>query len=1004
MQIRSKKTPLIIVIFTWFLFPVLIQANQNAELLTFQKEILPIFANKCLICHGKEPFQGELDLTSLPALLTGGISGTALVAGKSEQSLLIEKVVTGQMPPGESKLSSQEIEQIRNWINIEAPKEINRINNNNTQSSFLQLSKVSEQDVLPIFQIRCIACHGKRLKEGGLDLRTLTSRLKGGRSGPAIIPGKPAESLIIQKIESGEMPPVEMQLAKSVRPPNELELKILRRWISAGAPADLNQSSKVPRNNNQVHDNPDQVFWSFQPPVKPIIPKVVAEHLVQNPVDAFLLKKLESKGLTFSKPADPLKLLRRVYIDVLGMPPSEAEVESYLQDTSRGAYEQLIERLLSSKHYGERWGRYWLDLAGYSDSEGFGNHDGIRTYAWRYRDYVVRSFNQDKPYSQFLTEQIAGDELSDYKNEPITQQLIDRLAATGFLRTTPDPTDAPERGFITERMNIIADEVEVLSSAILGLTVQCARCHDHKYDPISQEDYYRLSAILHTSYDPYEWIPPKKRRIEIGLEKENQEVTLHNEPLKNQIHKLEKQLINVAAPFVRNLFKKRLEVLPHAIREEFEKLGHTPQGYKGPERLRKFNVLNKPQKETNSEINYYLYSKFKKTLEVTSEDLGQHFPEFKEKTGAIQGQLNSAKDKLLPNPYIRTLNDIGGTPSTTFLLKRGNPMTPGKPLLPGVPSILNLGLKPYQIVVPWKGATTSGRRLALARWLTQPNHPLTSRVIVNQIWLRYFGRGLVPTPSNFGHSGKPPTHPKLLDWLSTELVKKGWKIKTIHRLILTSSAYQQTSQINSNVSKIDPENILISRMKRGRMDAEALYDSILKVTGRLNPKTFGPPEPLITQPNNEITAKGSNKGFRRSIYSLQRRYDPLSLLEAYDLPRMTPNCLERKQSTVATQALHMMNGSTVWEHSRYMAGRIIDKVGFNLEDQIKQVYLRALSRKPTQWELKRGQRALIEFDHHWQLRLKKDLVSTPLQWTAHWQALAAFCHTILNSAEFSFID
>ena len=326
------------------------EATQNVELLTFQKEILPIFTNKCLMCHGKEPFQGELDLTSLPALLTGGVSGTALVAGKSEQSLLIEKVVTGQMPPGESKLSSQEIKQIRNWINTGAPKEINRINNNNAQSSLFQLSKVSEQDVLPIFQVRCIACHGKRLKEGGLDLRTRTSRLKGGRSGPAIIPGKPEQSLVIQKIESGEMPPVEMQLTKSVRPPNEMELKTLRRWITAGAPADLNQSSKVPKNNNQVHDHTDQAFWSFQPPVRPTIPEVVAEHLVQNPVDAFLLKKLESKGLTFSKPANSLKLLRRVYLDVLGMPPSEAEVKSYLQDTSQGAYEQLIDRLLSSKH------------------------------------------------------------------------------------------------------------------------------------------------------------------------------------------------------------------------------------------------------------------------------------------------------------------------------------------------------------------------------------------------------------------------------------------------------------------------------------------------------------------------------------------------------------------------------------------------------------------------------------------------------------------------------
>ncbi len=978
-------------------------ADQRTGLPTFKSDVLPIFADHCLMCHGQEPRQGMLDLQSLASLLKGGESGAAIAVGDPDQSLLMEKLVTGQMPPGEVRLSTGEIERIRGWIGRGSPREYG-LNPSAGGAGHSGIPAVSEKDVLPIFQVRCVACHGKRRQEGGLDLRTRASRLKGGRSGPAVLPGEPEQSLIIQKIESGEMPPVELQLANSVRPPTGAELELLRRWIAAGARPDPTVSAEVEGHGGPVVTEEDRQFWSFQPPIRPSIPGVRAQERVRTPVDAFLLAKLEAKGLSFSAEATPLKLLRRAYLDLVGMPPSAAEVESYLQDQRPDAYERMVERLLGSNQYGERWGRYWLDLAGYSDSEGFGAHDRFRHYAWRYRDYVIRSFNQDKPYSQFLMEQIAGDELVDYRREKVTQELVDRLAATGFLRTTPDPTDAPERGFISERMNVIADEVEVLTSAVMGLTVKCARCHDHKYDPISQKDYYRLSAILQTSYDPYEWLPPKKRRIEIGLQTEKDEVTAHNKPLKAEIQSLEERLLDEAAPFIERLLERRLADLPAALREEVRKLAHTPRNYEDSELNRKFLAVKELPQNESSEVHRYLARKFRKTLEIGRIDLNRHFPEFPEKAESLHKQLDKSKGKLRPQPYIRALRDTGGRPSTTFFLQRGNPLSPGEAVTPGIPAVLTAGLSPFQVKPLESSQDSSGRRLALARWLTQPSHPLTSRVIVNHVWLRHFGRGLVPSPSNFGRSGEPPTHPELLDWLATEFVSKDWSIKALHRLMMISTAYRQTSQVDREVLGIDPENRLLSRMRRGRMDAEALYDSILKVTGRLDPTPFGPAEPLETRPNKEVVAQGSKAGFRRSIYTQQRRYDPVSLLEAYDLPRMTPNCLERKNSTVATQVLHMMNGSAVWAHSRYMAGRIIDQVGYDPERQIVQVYLQTLSREPTEWEIRRSQTALGQFAGHWTSRLRDDRDSTPIHWTAQWQALASLCHTLLNSAEFSFVD
>ena len=978
-------------------------AVQRTGLPTFKADVLPILAENCLMCHGQEPRQGGLDLQSAAALLQGGQSGPAIVAGSPDRSLIMEKLVSGQMPPGEARLPTEDIDLIRRWIERGAPRETG-LDADANGAVHSTLPAVSEKEVLPIFQVRCVACHGKRRQEAGLDLRTRASRLKGGRSGPAVLPGNPDRSPIIRKIESGEMPPVELQLANSVRPPTAAELQLLRRWIAGGALPDPPDSAAAEGHGGPALTEEDRRFWSFQPPVRPPVPEVQAQHLVRTPVDAFLLARLEARGLSFSPPASPLQLLRRAWLDLVGMPPSATQVNAYLQDERPDAYERMIERLLGSGHYGERWGRYWLDLAGYSDSEGFGAHDRFRPFAWRYRDYVIRSFNRDKPYSQFLMEQIAGDELADYRKEKVTPELIDRLAATGFLRTTPDPTDAPERGFIAERMNIIADEVEVLTSAVMGLTVKCARCHDHKYDPISQRDYYRLSAILQTSYDPYEWLPPKKRRIPIGLEREKAKVAAHNRPLKDEIRSLEKDLLQEAAPLVDTLLEERLADLPEALRRELRPLAHTPRDYEGGELSRKFLAVREPAENESSEVRRYLAGKFKKTLQIGLADLSRRFPEFGPKTESLRKQLDEVKGKLRTEPYVRALMDTGGRPSTTFLLKRGNHLSPGDAVTPGVPAVLTAGLTPYRVDPLKQGQDSSGRRLALARWLTQPGHPLTSRVLVNQVWLRHFGRGLVPSPSNLGRSGEPPTHPELLDWLATEFVGRGWSIKALHRILMTSTAYRQTSRIGPETLRLDPENILLSRMRRGRMDAEALYDSILKVTGRLDPTPFGPADPLETRPSKEVVAKGSRAGFRRSVYTQQRRYDPVSLLEAYDLPRMTPNCVERRSSTVATQVLHMMNGATVWEHSRYMAGRIIDRAGYDPKRQIVQAYLQALSREPTEWELERSREALEQFARHWTSRLRDDRDPSPIRWAARWRALASLCHTLLNSAEFSFVD
>ncbi len=965
--------------------------QRDSEAPTFEKAIAPIFKGNCTMCHGGATPQAELDLTSLAGVLKGGKSGKAVVSGSSERSLLVEKIASGTMPPGKNKLDDKTVAVIRRWIETGANSETAGASPKTATAESL-----SENDVLPIFQMRCVLCHGKRRQEGGLDLRTQAARIKGGKSGPALAPGNPDESLLMKKILAGEMPPAKMLFEYAVRPPDSAEVETLRKWIAAGCPPAPEENAAANNAADPLVSDEARKFWSFEPLRRPPVPKVQHADRVRNPIDAFLLEKLEAKGLSFSADADRLKLMRRAYLDLTGIPPSPAEISAYLADTQPDAYERLIDKLLASTHYGERWGLFWLNAAGYSDSEGIIDEDLVRPHAWRYRDYVIRSLNHDKPYDRFLLEQIAGDELADYKRaKQVTPELLDKLTATGFLRMAPDGTYSPSNSSVPERMNLIADEVEVLSSAVLGLTMGCARCHNHKYDPIPQRDYYRFSAILMTAYDPYDWLIPAsenpyklkygRRHIDLALESERQEVSRFNSPLAQEQKKLEAALAAAEKPFRDKLLEERLAALPQGVRDDLHKLAQTPE-------------------EKRTEFQKYLAGRFEDTLKVTTDDLIKKYPEFKPEREKLKKAIDEVKAKTRPKPEIRALFDMGGEPSATYLLRRGDVRMPGERVQPGVPSVLRAGLKPYKIEPPWPGSESSGRRLALARWLVQPNHPLTSRVIVNRIWMHHFGRGIVSSPANFGHTGAAPSHPELLDWLATEFVRQGWSIKAMHRLIMTSSAYRQSSLVDARAQQLDPENTLLSLMPMRRLDAESLYDSILAVTGRLDPSQFGPPAEVDIKADGEVLAKGTKRGYRRSIYVLQRRVYPMTQLDVFDQPPMSPNCIERRQSTVPTQALQMMNGDTLRELSRYMAARLIDDFGEDARKQIEQAYVRAYSRPPTDSEVQTALDGITALQKQWFVHLDQETPETPKLYTARWRALADFCRALLSSAEFLYID
>jgi cytochrome c553 len=664
-----------------------------------------LFQAKCVRCHGEKVRKAALDLSTSAGILKGGESGPVVVAGKPDKSLLYEKVHEGVMPPGKKdRLCATEIATIRRWIELGA-----KVGPADGTAAY---SSVSQHDVGPILLRHCTVCHGLHRQEGGLDLRNKTTMVRGGKSGPAFVAGRPAESLIIKKIAAGQMPPRDRLVEACVKPIEPTETEILVRWIASGAPESPLQPDVATTSPDPLLTDKDRDYWAFQPPRPARVPDVTTR--VSNPIDAFILQKLEGKGLALGPKADRLTLIRRVSFDLTGLPPEASEVRDFLADPAPDAYERLIDRLLASPRYGERWGRYWLDLAGYADSDGKREQDLPRPHAWRYRDYVIRAFNADKPYDRFLLEQIAGDELADYEHAPqITQELYDNLVATGFLRMAPDPTWANITGYVPDRLEVIADEIDVLGSAVMGLTMKCARCHSHKFDPIPQRDYYRLTDVFKGAFDENDWLKPE---IKPGIGPVSQDV----------------------------LGGRHLAYVTTAERKEWE---------------------------------------------------------------AKNAQAKKPGDKL-PEPRIHALWDRG-TPTPTYIYRRGDPQSLGGLVGPGVPSVLTDGRTPFVAAPPWPGAHKTGRRLVFAKWLTQQDHPLTARVLVNYLWKHHFGNGIVKSVGNFGKAGTPPTHPELLDWLAREFVRQGWSQKALHRLMVTSATYQQSSAVTADHARLDPDNLTL---------------------------------------------------------------------------------------------------------------------------------------------------------------------------------------------------
>lgn len=947
---------------------------------TFQNDIRPIFERNCLRCHNGKVKKGGLDLSTSQGVLTGGESGPAVVPKQPAASKLYDVVHSGEMPlDRKTKVSAPEMETIHLWITRLGPSEnLNRA-----------VAPLNQHDIIPIMLRHCTTCHNHRRCEGELDLRTRASMLRGGKSGPAFVPGKPEQSLILRKILAKQMPPLGVFDSGVTRPPDP-DIEKLRQWIAQGAPEREVQPDVAGTKPDPLVTDKDREFWAFQSPRSVEVPSIQHKDRVRNPIDAFVLQKLEAKALTLSPEADRLTLIRRAHFDLTGLPPTPEEVRAFASNDDPQAYEKLIDRLLASPRYGERWGRYWLDLAGYADTE---SRDADREHAWLYRDYVIRAFNADKPYDRFLLEQIAGDELVDPRRAPnVTRERIDSLVATGFLRLTPDPTGQAESGLIPDRISVISDEIQVFSSGVLGLTIQCAQCHDHKLEPIPQRDYYRLRAVFKGAFDEYNWMVPdngsksKPARLlpyvapplnPVARTEQDQIKHATNSKLSAEIQVLQAALAKMAKPLEQQIIERNLAKQPRELRDELRLMLTTPPA-KRDARLK------------------HLAEKYEFYVNIDPFDrenlLKDTYPEYRKTAEETERKILSLRSRLIPAPSIRALWDQGD-PSPTYIYKRGDFQNAGRLVGPGVPSVLTDGKTPFVVTPPWRGAQKIGARLALARWLIRPENPLTARVWVNRLWQHHFGSGIVTTVENFGRSGALPTNPELLDWLALQLVKRGWSSKAIHRLAMTSATYRQSSRVSPEAQKLDPGNVLLSRMPLTRVDAEALRDSILFIAGRLDETCYGPPVLLFVRHDGMVMTPEPSVGQRRSIYLQQRRATVHTMLDLFDYPQMGPNCSQRPSTAVAPQALFLLNNTLIRTLADALADRVRVEAGGRLADQMDQLCWLALSRPPTVAE-----RNIILEELE---KAYKDGSSRP-EWSK--RLIARLCHAIINSSAFIYVE
>jgi len=742
-----------------------------------------------------------------------------------------------------------------------------------------------ERDVRPILKAYCLDCHGAdEDRKGKLDLRLKRLAERGGVGGPAIVAGNPDESPLLDRLKSGEMPPGEKKV------PAE-QIALIERWIAEGAATLRPEPENLPAGVDITPE--ERAFWAYQPVRRLPAPPSGPADRVRTPVDAFVLAKLREKGLAFAPEADRLTLLRRAAFDLTGLPPTPAEVDAFLNDPAPDAYERLIDRLLASPHYGERWGRHWLDVAGYSDSDGNGSDDTPRPYAYKYRDYVVRALNADTPLDRFLVEQLAGDELVPRPWANLTPAQAETLAATGFLRTAPDGTStgAPDEALASNQ--VVADTLKVVGSALYGLTVGCAQCHDHKYDPIPQVDYFRLRAVFEPALDPAHWRRPSQRLVSLYTDADRVKAAA----IDAEAAKLQQAVDAKAKTFLTAALEIELKKHPEAARAALRDAYNTPPDKRTP--------AQKKLLDENPSVN------------ISPGVLYQYNQAAADELKKDQERVNAKRAEKRVEDFVSVLDEPAGARPVTHVFYRGDHRQPKAPVRPGDLTIVAPEGTRFEVTENPADQPTSGRRLAFARHLTDGTHPLLGRVLVNRVWLNHFGRGLVDSPGDFGVLGLRPTHPELLDWLADELVRRGWSLKQLHRLLMTSTVYRQSSRREDGK---DVADALYGRYPVRRLDAETLRDRILAASGRLDPTPFGPPVPVAEDAVGQVNPAGDSP--RRSLYLQVRRSQPVSFLAAFDAPVMAVNCERRQSSTSAPQSLMLMNSDFVLNHARRLAERL----------------------------------------------------------------------------------
>ena len=834
-----------------------------------------------------------------------------------------------------------------------------------------------EKDVRPIFKAACFRCHGEdEVRKGELDLRLVRLMVEGGESGTALKPGAADGSLIWKKIAADEMPKGEHKLSAA-------EKSMIRSWIEQGAKTARPEPEDVADARFTLEE---LGHWAFQPVQEIAIPvgRVgrAAVKRFRTPIDAFIQRRLEDAGLASSERAEDHTLIRRLHFDLTGLPPTPVVVVAFLADTSGNAYERLVDRLLASPQFGVRWGRHWLDAAGFAETDGGTNTDADpkRPHAWRYRDYVMDAFNANKPVDIFIREQVAGDEMIEGELDVHAGRQRELLTATGFLRMAPDATQTSNA--ITDRNAAVADVMRVVSASMLGLTVGCAQCHDHKYDPIGIDDYYRLRAVFDPAFPLNNWQRPNDRLVDMTPPGVLQQ----------------RERIEAEAAVLQDDLTARKKELGAKIQEL--KLADVPEKDRAAVRAA---VLTASGERTDRQKTLLdLYPMVKPVANILGllieYDMRAH-----RKFEAEQKKIDAIRARKPPLRMIMATTEPKGDLPVSRVFSRGDPETPRDAVEPAPLRVLR-----RDVALPENEASrpTTGRRLSYARQLTDGRHPTAARVFVNRLWLHHLGRGIVATPGDFGIAGEQPSHPELLDWLANELVEHGWDQKRLHRMIVSSATYRQRSQRRPELDRVDPENALGGRANLRRLEAEAIRDALLAVAGNLDTSLGGPSIPVTVNSEGKavigvqkmrdglpvgVDEEGAD-GLRRSAFIEVQRRLPLNMLATFDQPAMTPNCAQRRPTTVATQALWFLNDAAMVRHAGVLAKRLLTK-SRDRRQQLGQLYLRLFGQLPSSAELRRCEDFLT--------KQESLFAGDP---DSSQKALASLCQVLLASNRFLYVD